>query len=88
MAEQRVLEVQQGIWIDMRWLQQAGLSSRYQVVVLPGEIRIVGVCDDTQQAVPSEKEWNVLRSLGSDAEAGQLPNAAVEHDRYLYGKGR
>jgi hypothetical protein len=88
MAEEQMLEVQQGIWIDVRWLQQAGLGSRYQVVVLPGEIRILGVWDDTRQETPSEKEWNTLRSLGSDAGPGQLQNAAAEHDRYLYGKGR
>lgn len=88
MAEEQLLEVQPGIWIDVRWLQQAGLSSHYQVVVLPGEIRISGVKDDTQQEAPSEKAWNVLRCLGSDARPGQLQNAAADHDRYLYGKGR
>ena len=30
----------------------------------------------------------VFRSLGHDAQPGRLPNAAVEHDRYLYEKER
>jgi hypothetical protein len=36
----------------------------------------------------SQDEDEAWRSLGSNAEPGQLPNAAAEHDRYLYGKGR
>jgi len=36
----------------------------------------------------SPKGWEVFRSLGRDAQPGRLPNAAVEHDRYLYEKER
>jgi hypothetical protein len=87
MPEQE-LEVQQGIWIDAQWLRQAGLGSRYRVVVQPGEIRITGVTAATEPEAPSTAQWEVLRSLGRDAQPGQLPNAAEEHDRYLYGKER
>lgn len=88
MPEQQVLEVQQGIWIDERWLREAGLGSRLQVVVQPGEIRILAGPTEVEQQEPSEQGWEVFRSLGRDAQPGQLQNAAAEHDRYLYGKGQ
>lgn len=96
MQEQEVLEVQQGIWIDERRIRDAGLGTRLQVVVQPGEIRILPVpaehvswTDRTEaERQGSAKGWEVFRSLGRDAQPGQLPNAAVEHDRYLYGKGQ
>jgi hypothetical protein len=87
MADQKVLEVQQGIWIDEQWIRNAGLGTRLQVVVRPGEIRILPVRDEAEQP-ESPKGWEIFRSLGYDAQSGRLPNAAVEHDRYLYGKER
>lgn len=87
MPNQQMLEVQQGIWIDKRWVRNAGLGNRLQVVVQPGEIRILGVPTRAEQQMSSEG-WDVFRSLGRDAQPGQLSNAAVEHDRYLYGKGQ
>jgi hypothetical protein len=83
MADQEVLEVQQGIWIDEQWIRNAGLGTRLQVVVRPGEIRILPVRDESERQ-ESSKGWEVFRSLGYDAQPGRLPNAAVEHDRYLY----
>ena len=35
---------------------------------------------------PTEKGWNVFRTLGNDAATGCLKNASEHHDRYLYGK--
>jgi len=43
MTEQTILEEQKGIWIDERLLRQAELRNRLQVVVRPGEIRILPV---------------------------------------------
>jgi len=96
MQDQEMLEVQQGIWIDERRIRDAGLGTRLQVVVRPGEIRILPVpaehvswTDSTgAERQESPKGWEVFRSLGRDAQPGRLPNAAVEHDRYLYGKGQ
>jgi hypothetical protein len=87
MADQEVLEVQQGIWIDEQWIRNAGLGTRLQVIVQPGEIRILPVRDESERQ-ESSKGWEVFCSLGRDAQPGRLPNAAVEHDRYLYGKER
>lgn len=87
MANQEVLEVQQGIWIDEQWIRNAGLGTRLQVVVRPGEIRILPVPDEAERK-ESPRGWEVFRSLGRDAQPGRLPNAAAEHDRYLYGKER
>lgn len=87
MTEQAVLEIRQGIWIDERWLRDAGLGTRLQVVVRPGEIRILPVPAEAERQ-ESPNGWEVFRSLGRDAQPGRLPNAAVEHDRYLYGKGQ
>ncbi len=85
MADQKVLEVQQGIWIDEQWIRNAGLGTRLQVVVQPGEIRILPVRGEAERP-ESPKGWEVFRSLGRDAQPGRLLNAAVEHDRYLYRK--
>jgi len=87
MLDQEVLEVQQGIWIDEQWIHNARLGARLQVVVQPGEIRILPVADEAERR-ESPKGWEVFRSLGRDAQPGRLPNAAAEHDRYLYGKER
>jgi len=87
MPDEQVLEVQRGIWIDERWIRNAGLGTGLQVVVQPGEIRILAVPTEVEQQ-ESPGGWDVLRSLRRDAQPGQLPNAAVEHDRYLYGKGQ
>jgi len=35
-----------------------------------------------------QEAWEAFRQLGQDAVAGRLPDAAVAHDRYLYGKER
>lgn len=86
MLDQQTIEVQQGIWIDERWIRSAGLG--HQVQVQPGGIRIVAGSSETEEHWPDMTGWDVLRSLGSDAQPGQLQNAAEEHDRYLYGKGR
>jgi hypothetical protein len=88
MPKQQVLEVQQGIWIDEQWLRDAGLGRRLQVRVQPGEIRILTAPTEIEQREPSERGWEVFRSLGRDAQPGQLRDAAVEHDRYLYGKAQ
>jgi len=85
MSARTVLEVQQGIWIDEQWIRNAGLGIRLQVIVRPGEIRILPVRDEVERQ-KSPRGWEVFRSLGRDAQPGQLPNAAVEHDHYLYGK--
>jgi hypothetical protein len=87
MADQEVLKVQQGIWIGEQWIRNAGLGTRLQVVVRPGEIRILPVRDESERQ-ESSKGWEVFRTLGRDAQPGRLSNAAVEHDRYLYGKER
>lgn len=39
-----------------------------------------------ESPAPSVKAWSAFRALGKNAKHGKLPNAAVEHDRYLYGK--
>jgi hypothetical protein len=85
MPGQKVLEVQQGIWINEQWIRNAGLGTHLQVVVQPGEIRILPVRDKPERP-ESSTGWEVFRSLGHDAQPGRLPNAAVEHDRYLYEK--
>lgn len=87
MLEQDVLEVQQGVWINERWIRDANLGTRLQVIVQPGEIRILPVPDEGEREV-STRGWDVFLSLGHVARSGRLPNAAVEHDRYLYGKAQ
>ena len=84
MRDPQVVEVQQGIWIDERWLRNAELGSRLQVVIQPGEIRIQAAPTGEKQQGLSKAGWVAFRSLGQDAQPGRLQNAAKEHDRYLY----
>lgn len=89
-ASSQILEVERGVWISEQWLREAGLGQRIQVAVRPREIRILDLLPETivGQEQPSERGWQMLRSLGADAEPGRLPNAAIEHDRYLYAKSQ
>lgn len=86
MSTVRVLEVQQGIWIDEAWLQSAGLGTRLQVILQNGEIRIVAAPTNSASLIPSEQAWRIFRALGKQARAGSLPDASVKHDEYLYRK--
>jgi hypothetical protein len=83
--EHEILEVQHGIWIDERWIRDAGLEGQLRVLIQPGEIRILPATsrDDSKS---SSKGWDVFRSLGNNAQPGQLKNASEDHDGYLYGK--
>ena len=76
----------QGIWIDEQWIRRAGLGARLQVVVQPGEIRILAATSEVERPKSVEQGWSVFRRLGRDAQPGQLPIAAMEHDRFLYRK--
>jgi hypothetical protein len=49
---------------------------------------LICVQNDEAEQRESPKGWEVFRFLGRDAQPGRLPNAAVEHDRYLYEKER
>jgi hypothetical protein len=82
---QEVLEVQEGIWINGQWIRDAGLGHRLQVIVKPGEIRILPGGPEAELELPA-RGWDTFRSLGNDAQAGALDNAAMDHDRYLYRK--
>ena len=82
---QEVREVQHGIWIDEQWIRDAGLSGRLRILVQPGEIRILPE-DQEIEKQPSPKGWDAFRSLGDDAQNGNLKNAGEDHDQYLYGK--
>ena len=85
MVEYQIVDVQQGIWMDERWLRSAGLGARLQVVVQPGEIRLRAVSIEEEQVARSEAGWEVFRLLGQDAPTGRFSNAAADHDQYLYG---
>lgn len=91
MPGQQNLEIQQGIWIERRLLQDAGLGSRLQVIVQPGEIRILAASAEAEQSESVEELWTeeareAWRSLWQEAEPGQLHNPSENHDLYLYGK--
>jgi hypothetical protein len=40
--------------------------------------------------LPSDEKrgWEIFRQMGRNAESGTLPNASVDHDKYLYGKSK
>jgi len=89
-ASSQILEVERGVWISEQWLRKADLGQRIRVTVGPREIRILDILPEnlSEQEQPSEQGWQMLRSLGVDAEPGRLPNAATGHDGYLYAKNR
>lgn len=88
--QQLVLSIQEGIWIDKSWLEQAGLGEeKLQIVVQQGEIRIqeaseVKQAPDSVTDLWTEEAINVFHSLGEDADVGQLKNTSINHDYYLY----
>ncbi|NOZ04859.1 MAG: hypothetical protein GXP41_00695 [Chloroflexi bacterium] len=86
MPESQELAIQEGIWIDNRWVRKAGLGTQLRVLVLPKEIRILPISDEADASQTTPRGWDVFRSLGRDAQPGKLPNAAVDHDHYLYSK--
>ncbi len=86
MQTKQILNVSQGVWIDKRWLQKAGLGSRLQVEMRTGEIRIQTASKTNEDVEPSEKGWYTFQTLGDNAVAGSMENAAQNHDCYLYGK--
>jgi len=84
MTEQTVLEEQKGLWIEERLLRQAELGNRLQVVVRPGEIRILpvptvsaplpyNVTDDEAQTVLEEAREEVVALYSSQAPPADQP---------------
>jgi len=57
-----VLELQRGIWIDGQILRRAGMGERWQVLVQPGEIRIL----------PLEGQRTIAWTIPDDAEQAHL----------------
>jgi hypothetical protein len=82
------LKVREGVWIDEEWLRSAGLGRNLQINVQPGEIRISDLPTESTSDEPSPRGWEAFREMGRHAQPGKLQNASVDHDRYLYGKGR
>ncbi len=37
-------------------------------------------------SINKRKGWEIFKQMGRNAEHGKLPNAAEDHDKYLYGK--
>jgi hypothetical protein len=87
MADVRVT-VREGVWIDEEWLRTAGLGRTLQIEVQPGEIRISDLPTEDISDEPSPRGWEAFRDMGRKAQPGKLPNASIDHDRYLYGKGK
>lgn len=86
MSEQEVLEVQHGIWINERWIRDAQLGTRLQIVVRPGEIRIVSM----PGAQGTEEEEELISEDPVLAVTGILSGEALsaeEIERALYGEG-
>lgn len=78
MEQTMVLEAQKGLWIEERFLRQAHLGERLQVVVEEGEIRILpatieaprlpyGVTADEAQTVLREAREEVIALYGGQA---------------------
>ena len=84
MFDREILEAQQGIWINERWIHDAKLGNRLQVVVRPGEIRILPM---PEKPMPEETEAAAASEDPVLAVAGILsgePLFAEEIERELY----
>jgi len=86
MTQHETIEVRKGIWIDQERLAEAGLGDEVTITVRPGEIRIVTPA--TQPGDQPKDGWEVFRSLGREAEPGELVDPSTNHDRYLYGRAK
>ena len=89
MFDREILEAQQGIWINERWIHDAKLGKRLQVVVRPGEIRILPMPEKPmpEKPVPEETEAAAASEDPVLAVAGILsgePPSAEEIERELY----
>lgn len=84
MEQTIVLEAQKGLWIEERFLQQAHLGERLQVVVEEGEIRILpattesprfpyGATPDEAQTVLREAREEVIALYGGQAPPADQP---------------
>ena len=51
-----IVVIKQGIWIDEQLLRRAGVGAQWQVLVQPGEIRIVPVAVSDAQPSPEERQ--------------------------------
>ena len=61
-------------------------SVRKQLNLQPSAlVRVTIAVPDTDQADVQEA-WKLFRQMGQEAVPGRLPNAATDHDRFLYGK--
>jgi hypothetical protein len=49
----------------------------------PLQVTVMVLQPDVEQ---SQEAWEVFRHLGQEATPGCLPDAAAQHDQYLYGK--
>ena len=84
MFDREILEAQQGIWINKRWIHDAKLGKRLKVVVRPGEIRILPM---PEKPMPEETEAAAASEDPVLAVAGILsgePPSAEEIERELY----
>ena len=86
MGDKLIIDVTKGVWIDQRWLQEAGLGHWLQIEMRKGEICIKPVIEKAEANKVSSKGWDVLKTLGDNAPIGSLQNASRHHDQYLYGK--
>jgi hypothetical protein len=82
MKQQETIAVRKGIWIDQQRLADAGLGDEVMIAVQPGEIRIITPV--TQPSDRPQGSWDVFRSLGQEAQPGELVDPSTNHDRYLY----
>ena len=80
MVQRQTVAVQQGIWIDVQRLADAGLHDQIEIAVHPGEIRIRSVQPDLP-LVEGASDEPLLRLAGVFA-SSPLSASEVEHELY------
>ena len=71
MDETVVLTEQKGLWLDQRLLERAGLGERFQIIVEPGQVRVLPEKSTLEERLPysitSRKARTVLKEVQQEA---------------------
>ena len=84
MTQTQEVKLQQGLYIEQKWLEKAGLDDKVKIVIQEGEIRILSASMATNKK--EEAGWDVFLSLEKDAPTSKMTDVSTNHDRYLYQK--
>lgn len=57
MSDQQLIKSQKRLWIEQKWLEQAGLTDLVQIIITEGEIRILSPQNNPQPGLHRGAIW-------------------------------